>query len=504
VSASRRVAALFERSPLGAVLRALLMLIAVADAGTALYVWYLKHHGSRAAIQTALAALAPIRLLAAIALVGAALYLATRPKRAFQVVLVLVAVGGGLLALASSHLALIAIAVVDCLAALLGGALWPQLGDPLASRFGWVLLAVAAVAAGCLFVVQHPSHRLASAFALLLVVAFAAGVSALALLDRNAPLPWRWDPLAALALYTAYARSGVAPFALMRDKRHLWGRDGRAFVAFGCRAGVAVALGPAIGPPAAATRLHEEFRAACRSRGWRPAFYQVPEETAGLAGMVRAPLGSEAVVDVGAFDLEGHGVAKLRRMVARGRRAGVTAEVLPGPELSAEQRAAMRRLAGRVALRRRLGEMAFSVGREDDPAPVERTVGLAHDRAGALVAYASWLWLPAAATQVLDEARRDTRAPSGAMELLIATCLERFRGGALWASLGLAPLAGAALPEGLRARAPAAGLETFKRKFAPAWQPRFVAIERLLDLPAVLAALVLLHYPRLAGAWRRR
>jgi lysyl-tRNA synthetase class 2 len=499
VNGSRRLAALFERWRAAAVLRALLMLVAIADAGTALYVWYLHHHGTRAAIHTAFTALAPVRLLAGVALVGAALYLATRPKRAFQLVLVLVAVGGGLLALSSSHLALIAIAVVDCLAALLAGSLWRELGDPLASRFGWVLLAVAAAAAGFLFVVQHPSHRLASAFALVLVVAFAAAVSALALLDRNPPLPARWDPLAALAVYTAHARSGVAPFALMRDKRHMWGSDGSSFVAFGCRAGVAVALGPAIGPAAAAARLHEEFRAACRSRGWRPAFYQVPDErTEGLAGMVRAPLGSEAVVDVGSFDLDGRRVAKLRHMVARGRRAGMTVLVLPAAALTPEQRAAMRRLAGRVASGRRLGEMGFSVGREGDPALVERTVGLAHDPSGALVAYASWLWLPAAATQVLDEARRDPAAPPGAMELLIASCLTRFRGRADHASLGMAPLALVALPDAVRTRLPAAGLESFKGKFAPAWERRCVLVDRLLDLPAVLVALALLHYPKIA------
>jgi len=504
VNASRRLAALFERSPLAAALRAVLMLVALADAGTALYVWYLRHHGTRAAIHAAFAALAPVRLLAAVALVGAALYLATRPKRAFQLVLVLFAVGGGLLALASSHLALIAIAIVDCLAALLAGSLWRQLGDPLSSRFGWVLLALAGGAASFLFVVQHPSHRLASVFALVLVVAFAAGVSALALLDRPAPLPTRRDPLAALALYTAHATSGVAPFALMRDKRHLWGHDGRSFVAFGCRAGVAVALGPAIGPPADAARLHEEFRTACRSRGWRPAFYQVPEATAGLTGMVRAPLGSEAVVDVDSFGLVGARVGKLRRLVARGRRAGVSVRVLAGSALSGEQLAAMRQLARRLADRRHLGEMAFSVSRQDDPPPLERTVGLAHDRTGALVAYASWLWMPSAATQVLDEARRGPGAPPGTMELLIASCLVAFRGRAARASLGLAPMAGAALPAALRARVPAAGLESFKGKFAPCWEPRCVALERLLDLPAVLLALVLLHYPRIGRRRPRR
>src|SRR5262249_52887489 len=152
-----------------------------------------------------------------------------------------------------------------------------------------------------------------------------------------------------------------------RDKRHMWDRDGHSFVAFGCRAGVAVALGPAIGPPAEAARLHDEFRAACRSRGWRPAFYQVSEEqTAGVARRVRTPLGSEAVVDVDSFDLEGRPIAKLRRKVARAERAGVAAVVLPGAALSPGQRQAMRRLAGRVASGRRLGEMGFSVGREDD------------------------------------------------------------------------------------------------------------------------------------------
>jgi len=187
--------------------------------------------------------------------------------------------------------------------------------------------------------------------------------------------------------------------------------------------------------------------------------------------------------------------------VARAERAGVAAVVLPGAALSPGQRQAMRQLAGRVASRRRLGEMGFSVGREDDPPLVERTVSLAHDRSGALVAYATWLWMPAAGTQVLDEARRDRGAPPGAMDLLIATSLIWFRGRATRASLGLAPLAGsagvrAALPATLRARVPAAGLEAFKGKFAPAWEPRCVLMDRLLDAPAVLVALVLLHFQR--------
>jgi hypothetical protein len=75
-------------------LRPLIPLVAVADVAAAAYVWYLHGRGSRAGLHMALTALAPVRFLAAIALLGAALYLATRTKRAFQLVLMLVAVAG--------------------------------------------------------------------------------------------------------------------------------------------------------------------------------------------------------------------------------------------------------------------------------------------------------------------------------------------------------------------------------------------------------------------------
>ena len=496
-------------------LRPLIALVAVADVAAALYVWYLHGRGSRAGLHMALTALAPVRFLAAIALLGAALYLATRTKRAFQLVLMLVAVAGALLALLSSHLPLVAIGLADALAALLAGSLWRGVGDPLASRFGWILLAAAGVAAGSLLVLQHPDHRLAVVFALMLVTAFAAAAAALVLLDHSAPLPERRDPRAALSAFSTHAYSGVAPFALMLDKRHMWGRDGSSFLAYGLRLGVALALGPAIGPPDAAARLQKEFRRAARRRGWRPAFYQVPEgELARLKGMLSVPVGSEAVVDVDRFGLEGSHVANLRDSVGRARRAGVTVRIRPKDSLSPELRAAMNRLADRLRAGRRLGEMAFSVGRENDPADPERTVALGLDRSGQLIGYVTWLWMPATSTQVLDEVRRDSNAVAGTIELLIAASLESFRDRAARASLGMAPAVGrtrsgppqpgrGAAPRlrGLLAtHLPAAGLAPFKGKFAPTWEPRYLAVERLADLPAVLVALTLLHFPEIGQA----
>lgn len=496
-------ALLSERRSLGGLLRALLTFVAVADAALSLELWLLRHHASQSAAVTGLRLLAPEKLPGAAAIVLAAVYLATRPKRDVRHVLVLLSVAAGILSLASGQRPLIAIAVADGLLALLAGSLWPEVGDPLSSRLGWSLLVVAAATIVGLLLLRRPDHRLAGVFALLLVLAFVAAISALALLDRNPPLAGDRDLATALALYPGGALANVAPFALTRDKRFFWAPDRRAFLAIGCRIGAAVALGPAIGT-GQIRALHERFRAQCRVRGWRPAFYQLDERAAAeLPGAVRLAVGSEAVVELDRFDLRGPAMAKLRHDVARGRRGGIAVELVPEAALCSETRSVMRRLALEARRRRRLGEMAFSVGRLDDVPPVERTVGIARDRDRVPVAYATWLWLPAASTYVLDEVRRGAAAPAGTMDLLIATCLLQFRGRARRASLGLArgarmPAAVGVLQRLLGLDAASPGLASFKAKFNPDWQPRYLVADRALDLPAVLLATFLLHYPELA------
>jgi lysylphosphatidylglycerol synthetase-like protein (DUF2156 family) len=501
--------------PVGALVRALLTFVAVADAFLSLQVWLLhpQPHHPHTAGEVALLAFASMRLAGAILLAAAALCLATRPKRAFRRILLLLAVFAAVVATAAAQPALVGIAVVDCLAALLAASLWPEVSDPRASRLGWALLGGAVAATAWLFLLQHPDRRMSFLFTLVLALALVAVVSALALLDRNPPLPATEMLPAALALYRSHARSGVSPFALMGDKRHFSASDQRSFLPFACRAGSALALGPAIGEPASAARLEEEFRTAARLRGWRPAFYQVSEEVAArMNRTLRLAIGGEAVVDLQGFGLEGAAMGKLRHDVARARRQGVEVKVLPEEDLDAETRPALERLAEQARHARRLGEMTFSIGRRNDPAAVERTFGLAHDSDGRLVAYVTWLWVPAAGTMVLDEVKRDHQAPSGAVDFLIFSCLERFKGQAARASLGLAPLTGARYPAGLAVvesflrlalgiSSLSPGLYSFKAKFAPSWERRYLVVERVFDLPPVLTATLLLHYPGLIPAW---
>lgn len=501
--------------PLGALARALLTFVAVADALLSLQVWLLHpHRHHHTAGEMAILTVASMKLLGALLLAAAAIYLATRPKRAFRRIVILLAMLAALLSLAASQPVLLAIAMTDCLAAFLAVSLWREVGEPRASRLGWLLLGAAVAATAWLFLLQNPNQRMGFLFVVVLGLAFAAMVSALALLGRNSPLPATSTTPAAVDLYRSHARSGVSPFGLMADKRHFSGSDRSSFLPFACRTWSALALGPAIGEPGSAARLEDEFRTESRRLGWRAAFYQVPEETAvRLGGAVRIGIGSEALVDLGTFGLEGPRMAKLRHDVARGRREGVSIRLVTQAELDPQTRSAVQQLDQASARSRRLGEMSFSVGRRDDPSALERTFGLASDCAGNLVAYVTWLWLPAGSTMVLDEVKRAPGAPPGALDLLIFTCLEQFKSGAARASLGLAPMTGArqaaglAVVEGVLTRvlgtsSHSPGLYSFKAKFNPEWERRYLVVERLYDLPAVLAATLLLHYPELSRRFR--
>jgi len=495
--------------------RALLIFTALAAGLLSLEGWAAHHRSLQWAVAVVLGLPAPARLPIALAVAAAALYLATRPKRAFRRILVGLAVTVAWLSLGSGRPGLVAVALVDAVAALLASPLWSEESDPVSSRVGWSLLGASLLLvapSAWLLLSASRAHHPAPLFAIPLSLALVAALSGLAVLDRHPPLPARLDRDGARRLYRDRARSGVAPFALMRDKSQFWSAGRDAFLAFGCRTGVALALGPPIGPAGPVERIGAEFRAACRRFGWRPAWYQVSEaDAAALPGCSRLPVGREAILDVARFTLDGRPMANLRHQVTKACRLGVSVVVREAADVPAAVRSAMRALADELAERSPLGEMAFSVGRRDDPADVERTVALAFAGGGGLAGYVTWLWLPAAGAVVLDEVKRAPAAPAGTVELLIARSLEAFSGRAGEASLGLAPIAGAGTALAARAlrtvlglRAVSPGLLAFKAKFRPRWEPRYLVVERLVDVPAVLLALLLLHHPELLSRARVR
>lgn len=455
---------------------------------------------------TATAILAPLSVLLAVILLPALVRFALKPKRALHDALLVVACGGALLAVAAGRQDLTLAIGGALLLVLAARPLWPELTDARASRQGWTLLAGAGLVVMALFLVEWPSAFLMSLGTIALVVALAAAAWGFWLLTKNAPLPLQPDAGPLRGTYAGHAEAGVTPFTLMRDKQYFWSRDHRAYLAFACRADVAVVLGPAVGPANSVEQLSEEFRAACRLRGWRIAYYQVSESVARRVGSARKLLGSEALIDLSRLTLEGPAMAKLRHEVSRGKRNLITITILPLEQVTGEARSAMQALAAAWSAGHAFGEMAFSVGRQDDRPTAPTVVGLAHDPGGRLVAYCTWLRLPAVPALALDEIRRAPDAPGGAMDLLLYSCLDKMRHQATWASLGLAPLAGAqhadrlarleaALLQRLGISGASASLFAFKGKYQPRWEPRYLVVERAADWPAAALATFLVHYP---------
>jgi lysylphosphatidylglycerol synthetase-like protein (DUF2156 family) len=465
-----------------------LTVMVLGAAALSLQAWFSNRHVWRTAGFVAATVLTKAAIILVLVLIVAGLLVVLRPKRTVQQALMVTALANVLLGIVTGRPVLALAGAIGFALTVIARSLWWELSDTRSSRLGRFVLLAATGLVVALFLLERPKGTLIALFTLIFLIALGAALCGLLLLVRNAPLPSSIGPLA--TVYEEYARAGISPFTLMQDKRYFWNQDRTAYLAYAARAGAAVVLGPGVGPADALPLLYAEFREESHRRGWRVGFYQVPRAMAEDFGWGHGyRIGSEAILDLEGLTLEGPVMAKLRHEVSRAQRNGVTITVLSDGAVMPSTRRAMRGLTEMRIQNRHFGEMGFSVGRSDDVPAVPTTVGLAHDSSGELVAYVTWLSLPAARGVSLDAMRRRADAPGGTMDLLLYTGLEHFRGKASWASLGLAPASGPA----------ACGLSAFKTKFRPAWEPRYLVSERLIDWPVVAAATLLLHYPRLAA-----
>jgi lysylphosphatidylglycerol synthetase-like protein (DUF2156 family) len=486
----------------------MLTAMAVGTTGLALKAWIDAPHAWQPAGLAVARIVGPLIVVLLVVTVPAIVRLIDSPKRALRDVLFVISAAGIVLAIAAGNAELMMLSTVSLTTLMLAGRLWSQESDRRATVQGWSLLGAAGIAALALLFFDHPKGFLLLFFGALLVAAVGAAVWGLVLVVRNAPLPLESDRGPLRAVYREHGAAGVTPFALMNDKRWFWSRDRRAFLAYGSRAGVAVVLGPGVGPAASLPALYREFRTACQSRGWKIGFYQVSDTVAHSLGWgVQRQIGSEAIVNLTKLTLDGPTMAKLRHEVSRGQRNGVTIRIISRSEVTPAIREAMGALAASWLGQHALGEMTFSVGCRADQPDAPSTIGLAYDRDGLLVAYCSWLSLPGSRGVVLDEIRRTPKTPAGAMDLLLFTCMKQFAVDASWASLGLAPVAAepanrrSALGERALHRlgiaSVSASLVSFKAKFQPRWEPRYIVAERATDWPTLGIATLLLHYPDL-------
>ena len=330
----------------------------------------------------------------------------------------------------------------------------------------------------------------------LMAVALLAFALALAQLLRVPPGRTRRPQVAelerALAIIDAQA-SAEAGLALMGDKSLMFSDSGSAFVMYGRQGRSWIALFDPVGPAAEWPELVWRFMEQAHAHNGRAAFYQVRPHTLPLyldAGMRVYKLGEAAHVELSDFTLQGPRRANLRHAVNRAQREGLSFEVLPVAALPA-QMADLNAVSDAWLQAQHAHEKAFSLG-NFDPVYVARQPVAIVRRDGRLIAFAT-LMCPASRVEAsVDLMRHLPDSPAGTMDFLFTQVLLHCQGeGFQRFGLGMAPMSGmAAHPLAARwhrfGRLVFAhgerfyhfrGLRSFKDKFAPVWEARYLATQ---------------------------
>jgi len=343
------------------------------------------------------------------------------------------------------------------------------------------------------------------------------GAVALVLVEWVAPWRYRLQREAnehslAYRLVTTWGADTLAPFALRADKSYFFSDDRAAFLAYRVVGGVALVAGDPIGPEALRHDLVRRFLQFAHDRGWRVAILGACGECVrgyrelGLRAVYH---GDEAVVQTASFSLEGRAIRKVRQSTNRLQHAGYTARVLRPSELeglrneleaiAAEWRGDQPERGFVMALDTlfRLGDddSLFVVGFDQDARPA----GFLHFAVSR----------PGSALSLSSMPRR-RGVPNGFNEWLICEALDWAGGnGFARVSLNFAPFAqlfersdlafSERIVRGVLQRLKGwfqlDNLLQFNRKFFPEWQPRYVVVERIRDLPRVgVAALAAESY----------
>lgn len=297
--------------------------------------------------------------------------------------------------------------------------------------------------------------------------------------------------MAIIRAILAKADRTEAMLALTGDKRFLISAQKDAFLMYQVKGSTWIVMGDPIGAPEAWGDLFWRLRDLSDRQQGRLLLYEISPATLDLAiglGLHIVKFGEEALVPLADFTLDTPQLRSLRRSERAVAKSGVTFRIVPAaavPVILDE----LQEISDAWIAAKGHSEKHFSLGRFDRDYMCQFDIALvmAGER---IVAFAN-LWLTQNRREAsIDLMRSRVDAPKGSMDFLFVQLMawakargyERF-------SLGMAPMSGI---DGRRL-APAwakiaalvyrhgerfygfRGLRSYKEKFAPVWEPRYVA-----------------------------
>ncbi|CBL44856.1 conserved hypothetical protein [gamma proteobacterium HdN1] len=329
-----------------------------------------------------------------------------------------------------------------------------------------------------------------AAFALLLIGASVALTQML----RPAPVILAGPSVAEMANAAKIVRAqpnAENGLAMMGDKHFIFSESGKSFLMFGVHNDSLVALFDPVGLASECGELVWKFREFADQRGVRAAFYQVRPSTLPRyldAGFRVYKLGEYGWVNLSDFSLQGPKRANLRHGCSRAERQGLKVEIIPA-EQTCEYLPVLREISDAWLHSLHLNEKGFSLGAFSEDYLAQQPVALIR-HGERVIGFASLLETNAQDEASVDLMRYLPDAPPNTMEyLFVQVILHLKTQGFKRFGLGMAPLSGMEdhplAPTWHRvARIIFSrgenfynfqGLRSFKEKFSPEWEPRYLA-----------------------------
>lgn len=304
-----------------------------------------------------------------------------------------------------------------------------------------------------------------------------------------------------------YGCSSLAAFTLLSDKNYYFSPSGRSVIAYVPKGRGAIALGDPIGPSEDRKEALVSFQQFCERNDWYPAFYQTLPDNIDCytsLGFRVLKIGSEAIVDLKAFTLQGKAGKNFRPTLSRLTKEGYSVKFYQ-PPISKDLLRQLKVVSDEWLQMAQGSEKHFSLGWFDEDYLQECEIAVVHTPKGEISAFTNIVSEYQLNEVTNDMMRHRKSIENGTMDFLFISMLQHFQErGYDSFNFGLSALSGVGetkeshklekvlhyLYEHLNRFYNFQGLHAYKEKFRPRWEPRYLVYPSLTALPDVVVALV--------------
>ena len=335
------------------------------------------------------------------------------------------------------------------------------------------------------------------------------------------------DAARARAILKATEGSSLSWMTQWSGNSYWFSGSGNSFIAYRVLSGIALTLGPPVGPPAELRTAIDEFIHYTTEKGWTPCFYSVPgniKDATENLGWGSVQVAQETILDLASLSFTGKKFQDIRTALNKAAKEGIHTQWVSYPEAPLSIADQIHAISEEWVADKKMPEMGFTLGGIEEINDPEVRCLLAIDDQHTIHAIASWLPVYRDGTIVgwtLDFMRRRSTGFRASIEFLIASAaLSCKEDGYEFLSLSGAPLArieptgtGPAAKGTEQRRAgldrlleqlgsilePVYGFKsllTFKSKFQPRYEPLFMVYPDAAALPSIANAVGRAYLPK--------